>query len=481
MNDDDIEILDLSNNPNLQKNNTSNNEVKEDVIIKRSDAKKKKVSDSDMSKKKKKLKKRPFQVIFCTLSGLFILGCCVFYGSRLIKYYKIYNPKGENGETIKFFSDYFGSTAKDFATEGSGLYMNEGNYIFKGEVDNNYLKFSNMLWRIVKVSKEGTFLVLDDYLNVLPWNSSITDYNSSDINNYLNDVLLSKLNQDLLSKNTYCADKVNSLSSITCNEKNSDNYVGLLDVTTFLNSIIEKKSYMVNDDEIFWLNNYGDEKGWHTNGTNVSQSDVNTFYEVKPVIVLKTTTPYVSGNGSKESPYLVEKESKEIKFGSVVSLDNDKWIVYENNNDEYRLVHYDNLSKMYRFDKEKTTFDVESVGSLAEYLNTTYLDVLSYKDMLKEVSWNAGIYKESYKDVKESSVKAKVGLPNLSDVKLINNENGYYLLTGKDEYVFAYDEVMKESKPSISRNIRPCIALSKDIKVSEGNGTSDSPFIVEVK
>ena len=243
--DDDIEILDLSNNPNLQKNNTSNDVVKEDVIIKRSDAKKKKVSDSDMSKKKKKLKKRPFQVIFCTLSALFILGCCVFYGSRLIKYYKIYNPKGENGETIKFFSDYFGSTAKDFATEGSGLYMNEGNYIFKGEVDNNYLKFSNMLWRIIKVSKEGTFLVLDDYLNVLPWNSSITDYNNSDINNYLNDVVLSKLNQDLLSKNTYCVDKVNSLSSITCNEKNSDNYVGLLDVTTFLNSIIEKKKQYV--------------------------------------------------------------------------------------------------------------------------------------------------------------------------------------------------------------------------------------------
>ena len=45
-------------------------------------------------KKKCKIKRKiSIQKIFCIISILFIIGCFIFYGKRLIKYYKIYNPK----------------------------------------------------------------------------------------------------------------------------------------------------------------------------------------------------------------------------------------------------------------------------------------------------------------------------------------------------------------------------------------------------
>ena len=56
----------------------------------------------------------------------------------------------------------------------------------------------------------------------------------------------------------------------------------MLDVANFLNTVNNGKSYLVNSDEIFWLSDYGTDKVWHTNGVNVSQSLVNTFYEIRP-------------------------------------------------------------------------------------------------------------------------------------------------------------------------------------------------------
>ena len=54
--------------------------------------------------KKRRLKKGIFQTIFCLLSLAFIIGCFIFYGGRLIKYYKIYNPKTDSGESVQLIS-----------------------------------------------------------------------------------------------------------------------------------------------------------------------------------------------------------------------------------------------------------------------------------------------------------------------------------------------------------------------------------------
>ena len=72
MKDEDIEILDLDDNIDKEEKNG-----------KKTSKKGKKTG------KKRRLKKGLIQTVFCLASLIFIIGCCIFYGSRLIKYYKM--------------------------------------------------------------------------------------------------------------------------------------------------------------------------------------------------------------------------------------------------------------------------------------------------------------------------------------------------------------------------------------------------------
>ena len=67
--EEEIEVIDID----------TTEEIKEEI---------KTVNIEKRDKKKKRLKKGLlFSVVFCFVSIVFILGCCVFYGTRLVKYY----------------------------------------------------------------------------------------------------------------------------------------------------------------------------------------------------------------------------------------------------------------------------------------------------------------------------------------------------------------------------------------------------------
>lgn len=66
---------------------------------------------------------------------------------------------------------------KDVVTEGYGLYEVGNAYVYRGETVNNYLELDNAVWRIVKVTADGNFLlILDtDMSESVPWDDR---YNS---------------------------------------------------------------------------------------------------------------------------------------------------------------------------------------------------------------------------------------------------------------------------------------------------------------
>ena len=499
---DDIELLDVVDNKKKRSIPSDKTEVLDPVTVK-SVVEKKIVQEAPVSKyatkvevkkeekkvkktKEKKVKdktKKPaklWEKIFWCISTVFILGCCVFYGKRLIHYYKIYNPKDSNGEKVLLLGDQIPSSQeiltppdlKNGEKWETGLYNTEVGFVYKGDVTNNYIKYNNLLWRIVKINPDGTMvIILDDEMTMLPWNSKSVNYKDSDIHAYLNEVFLDNLDKSYLVKNSFCEDSVESITSISCKVKDNDSYVTLLDISSFLNTIIEnKKSYLVSEEEIYWLNNYSEEKIWHTNGANVSQSDANSFYGVRPVVKLKSTIAYISGDGTKEKPYLTTKEDS-LSIGSKVKLGDDMWVVYDTTKGT-RLMLEKPLTKTYRYDLDKLVFDKDSKESLAEYLNTTYLDNLSYKDLLKEDEWVTGGYTSSYKDFEKVKAKAKVAVPSLMDYQYDSSIRGYFTTTTQEEYVLVYDNPIHASKVTISRGIRPCISLTDDavkkLKLNDG-------------
>jgi|GEM_PF-1045910 len=433
-------------------------------------------------KEKKPVNKKVFwvQVVFCTLSIIFILGCCVYYGSRMIKFYKIYNPKTENGEQVELLGNSITSDAA-LSTEGDGLYRVSGSYIYKGVDVDNYVEFGNTLWRIIKINSDGSVeMATDSYINALDWNTTITDYANSDIRAYLNDVYLNTLNKDMLTNVTYCKDLVKDLSKVTCDSSNSEDYVRLLGITEFLNSTVDSNSFLADSNNYIWLYNSNEESVWHTNGTSLGASDADSGYLVKAVVHIKNSTQLLGGSGTKEDPYAIEKESNKVEVGNYVKLGEDNWVVYEVNKDNIKLALNGVLSTTYRYSTSDNAFNVESSNSLADYLNTTYFDSLSYKDILLDTKWYNGSYK-SYKDVTKSTVTSKVGLLNVSDVKTnnIDTADNYFIITPGDTYYeYMVGSTLRQSKITISRSIKPAISISLT-KIESGKGTTTDPYILE--
>ena len=433
-------------------------------------------------KEKKPVNKKVFwiQTVFCTLSIIFILGCCVYYGNRMIKFYKIYNPKTENGEEVKLLGSSITSDAT-LATEGDGLYRVSGAYIYKGAEVDNYIEFGNTLWRIIKINSDGSIeMATDSYINALDWNTTITDYTNSDIRAYLNDVYLNTLNKEMLTNVTYCTDLVSDLSKVTCNSSNSNDYVRLLGITEFLNSGANSSSFLADSNNYIWLYNSNEKSVWHTNGNSLGTSDADSGYLVKAVVHVKNSTQLLSGKGTKDDPYVIEKESNKVEVGNYIKLGEDNWIAYEVNKDNIKLALSGVLSATYRYSASDNTFNVESSNSLAKYLNTTYLDSLSYKDLLLDTKWYNGSY-TSYKDVTKSTVTTKVGLLNVSDVKTnnINTADNYFVITPGDTYYeYMVGSTLRQSKITISRSIKPTISISLT-NVKSGKGTAADPYVLE--
>ena len=431
------------------------------------------------------MKKGVFQTIFCLLSLIFIIGCCIFYGNRLIKYYKIYNPKTESGESVRLISTTI-TQEVPIVFEGDGLYRENGVYIYKGSDVNNYIKYSNMLWRIVRTNGDGSIeIILDDYINILAWDFKGNEYIDSDIHKYLNDIFVKQINTELLVKTNICTDKMPTIDKYSCNNKNADYFIKLLPANDFLNSVIDEKTYIADSEELVWLGTTAnDEKAWLANGSNISTSDDNNTYFVKPVVTLSNATQLISGNGSEEDPYVIEKQDKNISLGSYITLGEDTWVVTSKEDNKIKLVYsslYNDGLSTYRFDIEKLDFNPERENSLAKLLNTTFYDNLPYKDMLLEFDVYTAIYKESYKNTYEEKVTVKVGIPSVVDLKFNNESSGYYISnkSPREDKIYYYKQDLISSKPGISRPYRPVIMIEVP-KVLDGDGSLDNPFKVEV-
>lgn len=455
----------------IDKMHTSVEEDKKKRANKKSNIKK-----TETKKKKNKIKFNGFELAFCAFSFLFIIGCIAIYGSRLFKYYRVYNPKSEGGQSLMLVTTAIGKNSS-IVYDGDGLYMNGGDYTYKGSDVDNYLVFSNLTWRIIKTNSDGTIdLVLNDYINTLSWANRPKAYIESDIHKYLNNYFIKYLDKSYLAPTTICKDEVNDLKQFSCNNKNEDNYVRLPSVSDFLNSKTDS-TYMASDTDTLWLNTISSDKTWQINGNNLSLADPTRALGIKPVIRLKSGVALISGDGSESNPYRVENEDDSIKIGDYVVLGTDKYIVYDTDDETLSLVLDGNLKKTYHFDLNSNIFNPQVNTSLAYYLNNAFLNSLSYKDLIIESEWNIGSYVNTYEDITSNKVRAKIGLYDLMNLKFDNEVQNYFLLNGISNGVYLYGNETIITKPAIYQGIRPAFRINKK-NATSGSGTKDNPFIL---
>ncbi len=436
------------------------------------------------------LRRLSIQKVFSLVSFCFILSCVIFYGYRFTKLY-INNHKTtettSNSIAVKIKEDNF----------GKNHFQNlKGEYYFRGsKIDNNYIKYSNLIWRIIKLDYNNDVrLVLDNSITSLAYGKDITAYDDSYINLWLNNnsgdytgILENNLNNvtTYLNKVNICIDEITTIES-NCSKKNSDYYLGLLSIEDYIKAgLIE--SYLINGENIYLSN--PDEEGniWYINSEGkLNTTDGSISMGVRPVISLKGSLDYLSGDGSKNNPYVIENESS--YFGGYVKLGDDIWRVYDEKDDELRLVLNDYIKKdgenlKLQFSYGSSYFNDTKVGTAPYYMNNNFLNNLSYKDIVKYTTWPNGYYGDSndydYKDALDTSIESKVAFLSIGNVIFDGLEN-YFLMSGITTSGSSIYTIQKDYKlfGKIATNktyLVPTICIDKK-DLTQGKGTINNPY-----
>ena len=262
--------------------------------------------------------------------------------------YSPYLSCGDSYETIELYKKI--TSNEQTVTSGDGLYAENSEYIFKGENVNNYVKLSNATWRIVKVNKDNTItLILSDRVKntTLQWddrynteksyNIGINKYEKSRVKDYLELVYKGKDNQEavILSGNdrAYLASfdlcignrshkETSKNNSIECSRKLTGQTIGLLTVSDYINASLDTKcintlsescqnyNYLSNFEYDWWLVTADDSNTYDVYNVNeyagIEAKHSSSGASLRPVVHLKSSTYYSSGNGTAKKPYRVK-------------------------------------------------------------------------------------------------------------------------------------------------------------------------------
>lgn len=440
------------------------------------------------------MKKLNFQKLFCFISFLFILSCCIYYGTRFLKLYI------ENNKTEELEKNSLVKVVRENNQDNQYFEIVNGENYFTNKADTNYLEYSNILFRIIKINSDTSITVISDHsLSALAYGKNLS-YKESSLYKWLNTTteeysgILEKSLHDpetYLQKTESCYDSLPEISNTPCKKTDKDNYITLLSVKDYLNAG-SKDSYLNNNEYYYLSNNNEDEaKVWYVPSdgkANLSNGD--DIYGIRPVITIKANIDYISGDGTKDNPYKIEKDNG--LFGSYVKLDNDIWRIYQVNDNEVRLMlnnylQINGTNLTYQYSGKNSYFDDYSRNSIAYYLNHNYLNSLSYKDKIKEVSWSNGYYNSkteydytySFKD----TINSKVTMMSIGNIFLNSELTNYYTMTGTAEksssvYMIQNDYNIYTKQVSQKLNIVPTISLDKSL-LTKGTGTKDSPYEME--
>mgnify|MGYP004628264489 FL=1 len=399
------------------------------------------------------IKKNTISNIFIILSLIFILTFSCIYITRFIKYYK---EENNNVDEIILVNEL----KNNIVTNGDGLYYQNREYIFKGYPTNNYLEYSGILFRIIKINEDNSIkLITENSVANLKYDGN---YKTSDIKSYLNDNGLEHTGifyNNLINNTEYL--KVDN----DINEK-----IGLLTYKEYVDAL-GNKSYL-NNNSYFWLID-----GEYVFNEGGISSENKGYYGIRPVITLKENTKLLSGNGTKEDPYKIENNN--VTIGKYIEYSNLLWKIIEVNEDSYKLALSSSLNVEYIFSNKSNQFNPKEYGSIANYLNNQFYNKLDKKYLLKGTFYT-GEYNNNYLTIYDNSLESYVGLLSVID-NYVNDFTGYNLITPSTaDMIYQVGENNKLIINSIENKskVRPVIYISKEANII-GNGIEESPFVVE--
>lgn len=247
----------------------------------------------------------------------------------------------DNYKTIKFI-DYIKENIPT-VTSDSGLYTLNNELVYRGENVNNYISLSGKTYRIIKFTQENPVIIYTEKLeNSNVWddryniekedNTGINDYKISRIKEYLDNLyngndfltendklLITAHNIGIGKRNSKDTDKTGSLENSTILE---NQYIGLIQMNDYLNASTDNNctnttspscanyNYLSKYKFNWWTltasnsNSYRVFRIEASSHASLATTDNNNY--IRPVLYLSKDTIYVSGDGTKENPFIVK-------------------------------------------------------------------------------------------------------------------------------------------------------------------------------
>lgn len=446
---------------------------------------------------KRRLKIRP---VLITLNVSLLIIIALFYTFRLVKYYLKENGHKDADTTTLLVDELIKKQSYVDQTKGLVHDKDASIYRYIGKVEDNYLEYSGILFRIVGIDKDNNIKAISDSNLTLMYAGLEKGFDKSYVYKWLNksDEKYSGIfenNMDSTDKyltNTYlCDDVVSDLKNINCEKNNNALKITLLSLYDYA-SAGGKESYL-NNGESYYLSTIDDKNNnYFINTTgDVGLNKISSkIYGVRPVITIKNDVALMHGDGSKTSPYAVIEKSISKLSDVYIS----KYINYSGNT--YRVISTGENVKIALSDNikdgdkylEKTFGGKNNIYSttkktIGEYLNNRYYKSIENNDLIVKSSYGIGsntLDNLDYTAVYSKTNTFNIGMLTLGDMFISDTKNVLTMNRGiessmiinvinKDGNVFG-DLIASKYE------VRPTMYLKGDINIVSGDGSIDSPY-----
>ena len=443
---------------------------------------------------RKRLTKKEY--IFNVISLLAVIVIGLYFGIRSIYYYSEQN----NSKKVldKKLSLRVINTNR-LTKEVNGWHQDSEGYYFKGKVENNYVKFSDRTFRIVRVNNDHTVkLISDNNAAIFMWGEK-TKYKNSNLNTWLNKTnnknsgvyydTISNINKFLV-KTKYSEDKLLG-SKVKESKKTNSDFITTLSIKDYITAG-GKNSYL-NNGKYYWLIGHDKDKmNLYVNESGEVEGGINSdSYGVRVVITLNKNIEVTTGDGTRTNPYIIKQKSNTNYVDKYVKLGNDLYKVSKDKNNTLRLIATDyiktnGVETKLPYSNNTSEFSLLNINNIAYYLNNIYYNSLSYKDKLLDINNYIGEISNdtdlNYSNMFKENITTKVGIANMFDYNT-SDLTDYYLVNptssvGNMAYVYNKLGILEESEVTETKHIVPVIEISKNI-IKRGNGTKEKPYTVE--
>ena len=238
--------------------------------------------------------------------------------------------------------EYLVDKIKEVKTDelGNGVYTINDEYVYRGADVDNYVSFNDILWRIIKIDKEGDIKLVkaertsETYSWDTKYNSesdttsgNTTDYLLTDIRQTLNtyyEETFTKENKSKIISKDICVGRIAITDDFNaekeCSVIKEDEKVSLLNATDYQNASLDtgctnlssneciNRNYLASDNIYTWLLNASSQDTYRvlylysTLGTSYASNE----RRINPVIYLSGKVITSEGKGTLEDPYVIK-------------------------------------------------------------------------------------------------------------------------------------------------------------------------------